>query len=353
MIYTADDVKFDQLSPTEFERLCFELLLKYGFTEVSWRQGGADNGRDIEAYLNFPNQIVEKKTKWFFECKRYTGRGVPPEHLNSKIAWADSERPDFLVMLISSYITTPARRWLDGIRDQKQYDIVVIEGEELKNKLLQFPDLIECFFAADRYEQLLIDVKKHWRQYKIDPSYESLKEITGNIDPAKLDLNDLGFILMSFHKNYSHFESRNDYYGDFTDEILEPLFTRLAELSSNNNLELFDKYRKDFSYLGGLGCFDDAEAEEKSDRLFQYYTLHLNAKQSKDKWSIGHYLFLRTEQGSAFELFSVDNSDFLTASKYYRGYKPDILHELAIDISIEFGKKILEYGPRLLKEPDD
>lgn len=350
MLYTKDDIDFARLTPTEFERLCFEMLLKYGYNQIIWRQGGADNGRDIEGYYEFSNPIETIKTKWFFECKHYTSGGVPPEHLNSKIAWADSEQPSFLVLFISSYITTPTRTWLENIKKNKSYKIIVIEGEELKERLVVFPDLIERFFAADRYEQLLLQIKSHKIKYNIEPSYELIKEITNNINISKLDLNDIGFLLISFHKNYHHFESRNDYYGDFTDEVLKPLFPKLTELSSTDNLESFEEYKNKFDYLGGLGCFEDAENEENSEHTFQFYDLHLNNKQSEENWKIGYYLFLKTENNNSFELFSIDDSDFSTSSKYYPNFTNDSLKELAIDISLDFGDKILEYAPKIFKE---
>jgi len=348
MIYTTDNIEFSNLSPREFERLCFELILKCDFKQVIWRKGGADNGRDIEGYYDFLNPIAPKKTKWFFECKHYTSAGVPPEHLNSKIAWADAEEPSFLVIFVSSYITTGARTWLEKISAQKQYEIIVIEGDELKNRLVQFSDLVEHYFSENRYEQLLLDIKKHSILYKIDPSYESIREITNNIDTSVLDITDIGFLVMNFHKNYGHFETRNDYYGDFSEEILEPLFSRLIKLSSASKLGLFDEYKPEYLILGGCGCFEDAEMEDgESNLAFQFYELHLNYKQSKDNWKRGYYLFLKTNNGKAFELFSLDNSDFDTRSKYYEHYSPDILKELAIEMSDEFGVTILENSPRL------
>ncbi len=349
MTYSTDDIDFSKISPNEFERLCFELLLKYGYSQLVWRQGGADNGRDIEGYFDFNNPIADQRTKWFFECKHYTSGGVPPEHLNSKIAWADSEQPSCLVILVSSYITTAARTWLEKIQKTKQYQIIVIEGEELKGRLIQFPDLIERFFAADRFEQLFLQIKTHWLRHKIEPSYELIREISNNIDTSKLDIDDIGFLLMSFHKNYSHFESRNDYYGDFTDEVLEPLYPRLAELASKERLDSFEEYRSDFDYLGGIGCFDDAESDEQSELSFQFYELHLNPKKSRDLWKIGYYLFIRTENGQAYELFSLDDSDFKTSAKYHESFSSDTLSNLALDISKEVGEKILEHSPRLLK----
>ena len=193
MIYKKEDIAFDQITPSEFERLCYELMLKYGFTELTWRQGGADNGRDIEGFLYFNNQLQQQKTKWFFECKRYVA-GVNVDDLSSKIAWADAEKPDYLVFFVTSYLTTPTKSWLEKISKDKFYRIVILEGEELKNRLIEFPDLIESFFSVGRYEKLFADVKDHWFGYSVEPSFEILKLLAGHLNPDNLTINEIGFL---------------------------------------------------------------------------------------------------------------------------------------------------------------
>lgn len=352
MIYTVNDIAFEQLTPRDFEHLCYELLLRYGYQELIWRQGGADSGRDIEGTLLFSNHIHPKKTKWFFECKHYTSSGVPPAELNSKIAWADAERPDFLVIFASSYITKDARTWLEQIQSQKLYKIVVIEGPDLKNRLLQFPALIEQFFSLNGVEQLFNDVKKMWLQHKIEPSFEVLREVAEKMDPEKLTLNDLGFIFISFYRNYQAFEGRESYYGDFTEQILEPLYDRLITLAMPDSLENFEPYRGDVDKLGGNGCFDEVDMIQYDETpnptyAHQYYHLHLNYKKSSDKWTTGHYLFLNTTYEEAIELFMLDDSDFTTGARVYSPYTPDVLKQLALDLPDDYITKILVVYPSL------
>ena len=152
MIYDEKDIDFLKLSDSEFEEVCFELLIKLGFKGLVWRLGGSDSGRDIEGRFNVNNPLVENyDEKWFFECKRYKS-GVPPEQLNSKIAWADAEKPKHLVIFVSSYITNGARTWLEKVSIEKYYSIHVIEGKKLKNILLRFSDIVTKYFV-DQYEK--------------------------------------------------------------------------------------------------------------------------------------------------------------------------------------------------------
>jgi hypothetical protein len=46
MYFQDSDIKFEMLEWKDFEELCFDLLLKFNFHSLQWRQGGSDGGRD-------------------------------------------------------------------------------------------------------------------------------------------------------------------------------------------------------------------------------------------------------------------------------------------------------------------
>lgn len=85
MKYRVEDIDFSKITPKEFENLCYDLLVKYNYYNLIWREGGADSGRDIEAKHRYISMLKQKDTVWFFECKHYSS-GVPPVELMSKIA---------------------------------------------------------------------------------------------------------------------------------------------------------------------------------------------------------------------------------------------------------------------------
>ena len=128
MNYEDKDINFLKLTDNQFEEACFELLLRLGYKGLIWRTGGADSGRDIEGFQAVNNPLVGTyDEKWFFECKRYES-GVPVEQLNSKIAWADAEKPKHLVFLVSSHLSNNSRAWLEKISQDKYYLVHLIEG---------------------------------------------------------------------------------------------------------------------------------------------------------------------------------------------------------------------------------
>jgi hypothetical protein len=346
--YNKDDIQFDQITPRAFENLCYDLTVAYGFHDLIWREGAADNGRDIEGNFTFHSPIKPKETKFFFECKHYTTGGVPPEELNSKIAWADAELPDSLVIFISSHLTNNSRTWIEKLAPQKSYDIICIEGEELKDRLINYPELIERYFSQSRYDQMLKDIKDYKAKYNINPSFEILKEIIENIDLTKLDIEDLGFILLNFYGQYKFFETRNEYYGDFNKKIVYRVLNHLKKTITNVELNSFKEYTNNYDELGGDGIFDEMSLvnseynfQEIKKFDFQFNEFHLNPKQESDKWKIGLYLFVIFED-VAFEIFKTEKSEI----RIIKDFTPERINELSLDINeqaIDEYKKYLQH----------
>lgn len=349
MKYKIEDINFEKISPKAFENICYDLLVNYNFHNLIWRDGGSDNGRDIEGNSNYFNPFKNIEHKWFFECKHYSS-GVPPNDLSSKIAWADAEQPDFIVFFISSYITTGARTWLEKITPQKNYKIIVIEGVELKNKLVKYPDLIERYFSENNHEKLFKDIKDYKIKFNIKPSYEILKEIIENINLEKLDKEDLSFIILSFFEQYKAFETRDEYYGDFTDEIINPVLKHLTETTENVNLNSFEQYKNNYDELGGNGFLDemywlnDEEyGEDMKNYYFQYYDLHLNNKKDNEFWKVGKYLFVVFEN-FGIEIFKDDETEI----RIIKDFSSIKLTELSIKLSENIIEEYEQYKKKFV-----
>lgn len=196
MKFDEQDIDFLSLTDKEFEELCFDLLLRLGYKGLVWRQGGADSGRDIEGRLSVNNSLVDKyEERWFFECKRYE-KGIPPEAINSKIAWADAEKPKHFVIFVSSYLSNSTRIWLEKISSDKSYIIHTIESKQLKQLLLGFPEIISEYFLDD-YTKLLIDSRKTWLIHNLLPDLGTLSTLLKNIDEERLSVDELAFLWCS------------------------------------------------------------------------------------------------------------------------------------------------------------
>ncbi|SEC88468.1 Restriction endonuclease [Streptomyces sp. 3213] len=109
---------YDDLTDTEFEGFCFELMQELGFVNVDWRKGTglnaspADNGRDIVAewHVTDVDGSVHVE-RWFVDCKKYT-KGVPPEKISGLLAWATAERANVALVIASSFLSNPCKEFI-------------------------------------------------------------------------------------------------------------------------------------------------------------------------------------------------------------------------------------------------
>lgn len=85
-MFNEHDIDFSPLDGLAFEQLVLDLLHRLGFSSLVWRQGGADQGRDIEATLTLTNPLLGTyQERWFVEAK-HLQRGVGVAELQTKIA---------------------------------------------------------------------------------------------------------------------------------------------------------------------------------------------------------------------------------------------------------------------------
>src|SRR5260370_31552953 len=110
-----DEFSFGQLSETEVEDFCYDLLGEVGFVNINWRKGTgfstspSDRGRDIECELHSTG-IGDKREieRWFVECKHHK-EGVSPDKIAGALAWAQAERPDRLLIIASNFLSNPTK----------------------------------------------------------------------------------------------------------------------------------------------------------------------------------------------------------------------------------------------------
>lgn len=131
----------DHLNDTEFEEFCYDLLCELGFFNMNWRKGTglstspSDRGRDIECQRMIADidATIYLET-WFVECKHYK-QGVPPDKVQGAISWANSERPDKLLIIASNFLSNPSKDFLESYTKNNKpcYKIKVWEKPQLEN----------------------------------------------------------------------------------------------------------------------------------------------------------------------------------------------------------------------------
>lgn len=215
----ASEIDFLNLSAKQFEELCFDLLDELGFSRLTWRQGGADDGRDIQGVLMVRTGLVEPfEEDWFFECKRYEN-GVPPEQLNSKIAWADAEKPKHYVFFISSYVTRGAREWLEKIKSGKPYKIHLIEGKQLQTMVFRHQILLQRYFSSSA-QTLMQEAHRAWLHHYLVPEPWMLRTLAESKNLNYYSTGQLAFLWAALKvRSEELVANMEDSYGESYDVI--------------------------------------------------------------------------------------------------------------------------------------
>lgn len=301
MKFTEDDIDFLSITTTQFEELCFELLIEMRYQNLIWRQGGADNGRDIEGYFQSSTPLVKTiDEKWFFECKRYK-KGVPPGQLYSKVAWADAEKPRHLVFFISSYLSNSARTWLEKISSEKFYFVHKIEGKALKKLILKYPNIVTKYFI-NKYEKLLLESRKNWLIHGIYPDIATLFVLSEHLDFAKLTESEIGFFWCVAMLKANELDGYNVLNHDSHRKEMDGLFYHIASLNNTTSSLISDE--QDLSTVE-FGMSENIWGIADSQSVIANLLLD---QSSKPKPAL--YSFVYDSKGKGIEVLIVATGDF-------------------------------------------
>lgn len=192
MSFTLND-----LSDTEFENFCFNILQSLDFVNLSWRKGTgltsspSDQGRDIQGELLRKDvDGSEHHEKWFVECKHYV-KGVPPDKIQGAISWANAERPDVLLIVVSNFLSNPTKNYLDDYQKQNKppYRIKVWELKDLENLTAGKNDLRRKYGLPTEVAFLSI-LNNYHIVYSMKPQLNTIEyflELMDSLQPQKRD----------------------------------------------------------------------------------------------------------------------------------------------------------------------
>ncbi len=146
-------MNLNHLSDGNFEELTYDLLAAVGLVNVNWRRGSghggatADQGRDIVGQESRKSVDGEEYLEtWFIQCKHYV-QGVPPEKLQGALTWANSERPDVRLFVVSNFLSNPAKNYLESyeLNNAPPYRIKIWERKDIERLLSSRPELIRKY----------------------------------------------------------------------------------------------------------------------------------------------------------------------------------------------------------------
>jgi hypothetical protein len=79
---------------------------------------------------------------WFIDCK-HAKHGVPPTELQNLLAWAQAERPDTALIVVSNFLSNPAKIYLDSYRANQRPPFKLEKLAARRVVLLRRHDLVD------------------------------------------------------------------------------------------------------------------------------------------------------------------------------------------------------------------
>ncbi len=154
---------WDQITDQDFEELCYSIFHKEGFLNICWiGRSGGDRGRDITCIKNeTPISGIQRTITYIAQCRKWLSRAPVPADLLSTIAWADAHQPNVLMLMVSNILSSDTNDWIDIIKKQKAYDILVYDLKLFEDFLQNNNDIYIAFFESPKgyYYNKINDLK--------------------------------------------------------------------------------------------------------------------------------------------------------------------------------------------------
>jgi len=136
---------FYQLSPEEFERLCYEYICglyddKKNY-QIKHTRYVHDGGRDIE--VTFYDQLSQFKI--WAECKQHK-RSIGLDDIGKNVVLVISKNIHKVIFFSASEITENAKIEITNIGNKLNFDVSFLSGERLSNEIISQPNLIKKYF---------------------------------------------------------------------------------------------------------------------------------------------------------------------------------------------------------------
>jgi hypothetical protein len=147
---TLHPLPFENLSPSDFERLCLWLVEREGWLRPQhFGEAGSEQGRDVIAW----KATATGEQLWYFQCKRYRSPGAKTcrdeVEKYEKLAITDpAKRPYGIVFVTNAVVSAAVREQVTDYCQQRGYDCHFWAHTELDMYVKNHPDIVEEFFAA-------------------------------------------------------------------------------------------------------------------------------------------------------------------------------------------------------------
>jgi|GEM_PF-5367960 hypothetical protein len=148
------------ISAERFEQLCSFILESEGFYNIRRIGGSGDRGRDIMAQKEAQPIFGSKEIQnWVIQCKRYVTAPLSINEISSELNKVRMHNPDYYAIMISRTITSNVHDWLDEVKKQYPFRILIFDVDWLEKQLTRQPLLFKLFFENQEQSIVYSNIK--------------------------------------------------------------------------------------------------------------------------------------------------------------------------------------------------
>ncbi len=148
----------NELSPDDFQNLCYDIIKRNNFINPITRGKGGDGGRDLEAEFIVKIAKEEKREKCWFQCKRQKA-GVNFKQFSTEVQKAQDQGIKRFFILSNSDSTPDCKDDMDNWNKKNRCEINDWTGTKFLDLLFEIPDICKAYFPDEEVPPL-IDIKK-------------------------------------------------------------------------------------------------------------------------------------------------------------------------------------------------
>lgn len=147
-LYNVPRVDFERLAPLQFEELVLALLRKLHLLDIE-RIGFNDSGFDLSAKSRMRNPFGGNTfVTWMIEVKFTQSARVDLSLLHRLSHYLEKHPIEINgVVITNGQLTSTAREWLEENTRFKRTSLTVVDGTQLRELVLKYPDLVDTFFS--------------------------------------------------------------------------------------------------------------------------------------------------------------------------------------------------------------
>lgn len=138
---------WNKISPDRFEQLCTEIIQGEGFYNIRRLGKTGDRGRDILAQKQTQLLYGSKETQnWVIQCKRYVSSNLNSSEIGKELNKVRMHSPDYYVIILTNTLNPNVHDWLEGVKNQYPFKILVFDIDWLEKQLKRQPSLYQSYF---------------------------------------------------------------------------------------------------------------------------------------------------------------------------------------------------------------